>query len=129
LQEPYGKNSVSCVDATAYAAPGRFTYGNVHRNDLHGPGAWSNNLSLFKNFKLHERAEFQFRVEAFNAFNHANVGNPTNITFNVTPQSTTPGTPGYTVGTLAPSSSLSAFGAPSVTGAGRVVQIAGKINF
>jgi hypothetical protein len=130
LQEAYGTNTVSCVDATAYSAPSRFTYGNVHRNDLHGPGAWTNNLSLFKNFKIHERATFQFRLEAFNAFNHANLGVPTNITFNVTPQSTTVGSAGYTVGTLAPTSSSSVFGAPAiVTGAGRVVQIAGRINF
>jgi hypothetical protein len=37
LQEVYGTNTVSCVDVTAYSAPSRFTYGNVHRNDLHGP--------------------------------------------------------------------------------------------
>ena len=129
LQEAYGKNTVSCVDASAYAAPTRFTYGNVHRNDLHGPGAWTNNLSLFKDFKIHERTSFQFRVEAFNAFNHANVGVPANITFNVTPQSKVVTDPGYTVGTLSPATATSAFGAPTVTGAGRTFQIAGKINF
>jgi hypothetical protein len=120
LQEAYGQNTVSCVDASAYAAPARYTYGNVHRNDLHGPGAWTNNLSLFKDFKIHEQASFQFRLEAFNAFNHANLTTPTNITFNVN----------ATTGTLSPSSSSSAFGAPAiVTGQARVFQIAGKINF
>ena len=84
LSEPYGTSTVSCVDITAYAAPTRFTYGNLHRYDLHGPGSWSNNLSLFKNFKIHEQTNFQLRVEAFNALNHANVGNPSNISFNET---------------------------------------------
>jgi hypothetical protein len=129
LQEPYGSNTVSCIDATAYAAPARFTYGNLHRYDLHGPGQWTNNLSLFKNFKIHEQANFQIRVEAFNALNHANVGVPSNITFNVTPVSTAVGSTGYYQGTLSPTSSASPFGYPTVTGAGRTVQIAGKINF
>jgi hypothetical protein len=120
LQEAYGANTVSCVDATAYAAPAHYTYGNVHRNDLHGPGSWTNNLSLFKDFKLHERTSFQFRLEAFNALNHANLTTPTNITFNVN----------TTTGALSPSSSLSAFGVPAVaSGQARVFQIAGKINF
>jgi hypothetical protein len=129
LSEPYGTSTVSCVDVTAYAAPTRFTYGNLHRYDLHGPGSWSNNLSLFKNFKIHEQTNFQLRLEAFNAFNHANLGTPGNITFNVTPVSTVVGSAGYYQGTLSPSSSSSPFGTPSSSGAGRTVQIAGKINF
>ncbi len=128
LSEPYAANqSLSCVDITAYAAPTRFTYGNVHRNDLHGPGQWSNNLSLFKNFKIHEEMNIQLRLEAFNALNHTNVGNPQNITFNITPGSTTFGNPLYTVGAL--SNGANAFGNPTTQGAGRTVQIAGKFNF
>ena len=119
FQEIYGANTVSCVDATAYAAPPRYTYGNAHRNDLHGPGSWTNNLSLFKDFKLHERTSFQFRLEAFNAFNHANMTAPTNITFNVN----------TTTGALSPSNALSSFGAPAIASGSRVLQIAGKINF
>jgi hypothetical protein len=129
LQEAFGSNTVSCVDSSAYSAPGRFTYGNLHHNDLHGPGAWSNNLSLFKNFKIREQVNFQFRMEAFNAFNHANLGTPSNINFNVTPQSTTVGSAGYTVGSLAPATSTSVFAYPTITGAGRTIQFAGKINF
>jgi hypothetical protein len=41
-------------------------------------------LGLFKKFSLNERAAFQFRAEAFDAFNHPNwngVGtDPTNLT-------------------------------------------------
>jgi len=119
LQEAYSQqNSVSCVDITAYAAPPQYTYGNLHRNDLHGPGSWTNNLSVFKDFKIHEQTSFQFRMEAFNAFNHANVGNPSNISLNVS-----------SAGVLSPATSSSAFGYPTVTGAGRTVQFAGKINF
>lgn len=36
------------------------------------PGYWRSDLGLFKNFKASERFTFQFRAEAFNAFNHTN---------------------------------------------------------
>jgi hypothetical protein len=124
LNEAYGTHTVSCIDTTAYAAPTEYTYGNLHRYDLHGPGSWSDNLSLFKNFKIHEQVNFQLRMEAFNAFNHTNLGTPSNIGFNV---NAVPGNP--TAGTLADSSGTNAFGYPTTSGAGRTVQFAGKINF
>jgi hypothetical protein len=34
-------------------------------------------FSLIKNFKLHERATFQFRAEVFNAWNHPSFSGPT----------------------------------------------------
>jgi len=133
LSQSYAvRNQVSCVDQSAYSLNPRFTYGNLHRNDLYGPGAFSNNLSVFKNFKIHEETEFQFRLEAFNALNHANLGIPGNITFNVTPTCNTSacaGTAPYFTGVMAPTSSANAFGYPTVGTNGRTVQIAGKINF
>ena len=33
-------------------------------------------MSLFKIFPIHDRLTFQFRAEAFNAFNNVNLGNP-----------------------------------------------------
>ena len=41
-------------------------------------------LSLLKNTKVYERYDFQFRIEAFNAFNHAIFASP-----NVDPTSST----------------------------------------
>ena len=35
-------------------------------------------LSLFKNFKVHENVNLQFRAECFNATNHANFFLPEN---------------------------------------------------
>jgi hypothetical protein len=32
--------------------------------------------SLAKNFRINERAQFQFRFETFGLFNHSNFGNP-----------------------------------------------------
>jgi hypothetical protein len=44
--------------------------GNLGRNSFVGPGFWGADISGFKNFKVSERLNFQFRAEAFNVFNH-----------------------------------------------------------
>ena len=61
-------------------AAGRGLYGNAARNILTGPGKMIWNTVMAKNLLLDERTRFQFRWEAFNAFNHANFNDPnTNI--------------------------------------------------
>jgi hypothetical protein len=52
------------------------TLGNSGRNTLLGPGWFSTDASFFKNFSLTEKLRGQFRAEAFNFFNHVNLGNP-----------------------------------------------------
>jgi len=54
--------------------------GNLGRNTFVGPGYWNTDQSLFKNIKLTERYNFQFRVEVFNLFNHANFKLPSSAT-------------------------------------------------
>jgi hypothetical protein len=56
-------------------APG--TFGNAGRNIVRSPGNISVDLSLFKNFTLHEAWKIQFRGEAYNSLNHPNLGSPT----------------------------------------------------
>ena len=103
--------AASCLDSTAYSLPAlNSTYGNLHRNDIHGPNQLAqNSASLFKNFKIWEDVSFQFRAEAFNVLNHANIS------------------------TMNPTSPNSTFGSSSfgtLVGAGsRTFQLAGKINF
>jgi hypothetical protein len=46
------------------------------RNTLFGPGFFNTDLSIFKNFIITERVRGQFRAEAFNVFNHVNLGQP-----------------------------------------------------
>ena len=102
--------SASCIDASAYSVPANYTYGNVHRNDQHGPGRELMNFSMFKNFPIYERLSLQFRAEAFNLFNHANPNNPN---FGSNPQL---GTANF--GTIT-----------STQTDPRVLQLVGKINF
>lgn len=74
---------VACIDPTAFTVadlypitPGNYAYGSAGRNLLHGPGAETVNLSVFKNFPITERVKFQFRFETFALFNHTNFSNP-----------------------------------------------------
>jgi len=53
-----------------FSAPCLGCVGNLGRNTFLGPGYWAADTSLFKNFQISERLALQFRVEAFNVFNH-----------------------------------------------------------
>ncbi len=44
--------------------------------NLRNPGVTNLNMSVFKNFRIRERVTFQFRAEAFNAFNTPQYGGP-----------------------------------------------------
>ncbi len=55
-------------------APG--TFGDVARDSFFGPHFFNTDLSVDKNFMIHERLTGQFRVEMLNIFNHANLGQP-----------------------------------------------------
>jgi hypothetical protein len=79
----------------AFATPAAFTFGNVGRNSLYGPGLQTLDVALSRIFSLTESANLQIRAEAFNALNHTNLGTPNR--FVNTPQFgtiTMPMTPG-----------------------------------
>lgn len=64
-------------DASAFANPPAFTYGNSGVNILRGPGSQNIDAVLSRNFRLGADTRLlQFRFEAFNVFNHANFGQP-----------------------------------------------------
>ena len=67
---------INCYDASAFALPAQFTFGNAPRNVLRGPKFSSTDLSLMKNVPSAATARFQVRVEIFNVFNQVNYGNP-----------------------------------------------------
>jgi hypothetical protein len=64
------------LNPAAFAAPSLYTFGNLGRNVLRGPGFKNFDLGLFKNFMFAERWRLQYRAEAFNAFNNVNFSNP-----------------------------------------------------
>ncbi len=110
----------NCIDVTAYSLPALYTFGNTHRNDLRGPGAINTNLSVFKDFAIFENLRLQFRAEAFNVFNHANLNNPGNVTL----PTATRGVFNFTNSTFGEVTS-----SPTFLGDPRILQLAGKINF
>lgn len=57
-----------------------FHFGNVGRNSIIGPSFVNTDFSIIKNTKITERINSQFRVEAFDIFNHPNFGDP-NLVF------------------------------------------------
>ncbi len=113
-------NGTTCIDRTAYALPAQYTFGNLHRNDLKGPGFQNVNFSLFKDFTIYERLKLQLRAEAFNLFNHANVGNPNS---NLPTANTATGAFNFSGSNFGTISSMSYLYTP------RTLQLAGKINF
>ncbi len=46
--------------------------GDLGRNNFVGPGQWSADMTLSKNFKITERFNLKFEAQAFNVFNRAN---------------------------------------------------------
>jgi len=74
---------------------GPFPANMTGRGAFRGPGAWNDDLSIAKSFKLTERFALEFRAEAFNVFNHHNlyvnadgnyIGAPTTSTLGVLEQ-------------------------------------------
>jgi Carboxypeptidase regulatory-like domain len=65
-------------DPTLFSGETLGNFGNVKRNFFHGPGYNYTNLSLYKSFPFSADGirSIELRVDAFNAFNHANFGLP-----------------------------------------------------
>jgi hypothetical protein len=65
----------------AFGPPAPGSFGNAGRNVVRGDGFHTVDLSLFKNFRLTERANLQLRLESVNSLNHVNFQGPaTDIT-------------------------------------------------
>ena len=66
----------SWFDPLAFAPVTTAGFGNAGFNILRGPGLTNLDASLFRNFKVTERFNVQFRAEAFNATNTPHFSNP-----------------------------------------------------
>ncbi|MBI3684100.1 MAG: TonB-dependent receptor [Acidobacteria bacterium] len=69
-------------DTSAFTGPPLFTFGNVGRvlPDVRAAGIVSFDAGIHKFFTFREKARLQVRGEAFNVFNHVNLG-PPNLNF------------------------------------------------
>ncbi|HEY6967838.1 MAG TPA: TonB-dependent receptor [Candidatus Angelobacter sp.] len=91
--------------AFAAVPAGQFRNGTAGRGAVRGPGFERWDLSLYKNIKMTERLNGQFRFEAFNALNHTNYN------------------------TVQTSMTSPAFGQVTGTRDPRIVQLGMKLNF
>ena len=60
----------------AYQRPQAGTFGTIERDSFFGPGLINTDASVAKKFALTERFNLQFTAQAFNLFNHPNLGGP-----------------------------------------------------
>jgi len=102
-----------------FVAPRGLTFGNAGRNFLNNPHRTNFDLSLLKHFTMREDSVLEFRLEAFNLFNHTqfrifdpNLGNRGNNVISCY------GGPDYSAGFAAPLDSVSgaSTGTDCVTG-------------
>jgi hypothetical protein len=63
-------------DPSAFALQGTGFLGNLGRNTLVGPRLFQLDMALAKTTRVTENTSLQFRIEAFNLFNHPNFGIP-----------------------------------------------------
>ena len=76
----YPHKATEWFDTSVFAPPACTTgpdcWGTLGHDALRGPGRDNWNMSLFKNFNFTERARLEFRVDAFNIWNHTQfIGN------------------------------------------------------
>jgi hypothetical protein len=84
------------------------TPGDASRRYFHGPGMENFDMALLKNLRITESKSLQFRIEAFNVFNHAQFFGPQAVDGNISSA-----TFGHVVSAIAP----------------RLVQVGAKFTF
>jgi hypothetical protein len=63
-------SDITAASGGPFADPGSGNLGNIGRNSFHGPSGFYSDLSVVKAFKVTEKLSAQFRMDAFNIFNH-----------------------------------------------------------
>ncbi|HKE23105.1 MAG TPA: carboxypeptidase regulatory-like domain-containing protein [Bryobacteraceae bacterium] len=73
---PGTQNTNQWFSPAAFATPAAYTFGNLGRNTVYGPGMQTMDLALTRAFTVAERLRLEMRGEAYNALNHSNWGTP-----------------------------------------------------
>jgi hypothetical protein len=100
------RNATTWWNPAAFATPPAYTYGNVGRNSVYGPGMQTMDIGVIRSFQVAEKAQLETRAEFFNALNHTNLDVPNRFV------------------------NTSSFG--SITGAstpGREIQLSARVSF
>jgi hypothetical protein len=73
---PFLNNDRAILNPAAFATPKPGAFGNLVRNQIHGPSFFQFDMILAKKFAITERVNVEFRSEFFNIFNLTNFANP-----------------------------------------------------
>jgi hypothetical protein len=96
------------------------TFGTLGRDALQGPGNWNFDTAIWRNFPIKESVTLTFRAEAFNAFNHLQIGNPSVAVDSAL---------NFTSGTFSQTPSVSSGLISSAANNQRIMQLALKLTF
>ncbi|HJX94394.1 MAG TPA: carboxypeptidase regulatory-like domain-containing protein [Candidatus Acidoferrum sp.] len=77
------RNGRAYFDAAQFPQNALGTPGTAKRRFFYGPGMDNYDIAILKNVRLTEAKSLQFRVEAFNAFNHAQFFGPQAVDGNI----------------------------------------------
>jgi hypothetical protein len=77
------RNGQAYFNTAAFAENALGTPGTAKRRFFYGPGMDNYDLALLKNVRLTEAKSLQFRIEAFNSFNHAQFFGPQAVDGNI----------------------------------------------
>ena len=102
------RNGQAYFNAALFSNNALGTPGNASRRYFYGPGMENFDMALLKSLRLTESTNLQFRLEAFNVFNHAQFFGPQAVDGNISS-----GTFGQVVSAAAP----------------RLVQVGAKFTF
>lgn len=102
------RNGQPAFNTSLFSLPALGTIGTAARRFFYGPGIDNFDLALLKELRFTESRSLQFRLEAFNAFNHAQFYGPAAVSGNI---------------------SSVAFGRVVSAAAPRLLQVAAKFRF
>jgi hypothetical protein len=72
------KTRAEWYDPANFGDPAPYTFGNSGRDSTIVPGFWNLDANIQKHFKITESVKLLIRADAFNFFNHKNLGEPGN---------------------------------------------------
>jgi hypothetical protein len=82
------RNGKSYFNTSLFGLQPLGTPGNARRRFFYGPGLDNYDIALMKTVPLTESKQLQFRLEAFNVFNHAQFFGPNSVNGNINDSST-----------------------------------------
>jgi hypothetical protein len=77
------RNGQAYFNAALFSNNALGTPGDASRRYFHGPGMANFDMAILKNVRLTESKSLQFRIEAFNVFNHAQFFGPQAVDGNI----------------------------------------------